>query len=102
MILSNLHSKHVPFRLQRLLKLIRNLNLYHENANIFKHVLIYSAVLCKCVWIILLLYQSQEIYLQHDCAAECNIFGFRCTGIRNCYVAAIAANGKRLEKMFLC
>ena len=54
------------------------------------------------MWIILLLSQSQEICIQHDFAAEYNVFGFRYTGIRNSYVAAIAAVGQHLQKICLC
>lgn len=65
-----------------------------------------------CVWIILLLSQS---HIQHNFAAkynvfgfrynfaaEYNVFGFRYTGIRNSYVAAIAAVGQHLQKISLC
>ena len=47
---------------------MRNINLYYDNVSVFKLFLIYG-VLNKCVLIILLLLQSQEIYIQRDFAA---------------------------------
>jgi len=81
---------------------MRNINLYYDDVSVFKHILIYSVVLNKCVWIILLLSQSQEIYIQHYFAAEYNVFGFRYTGMRNSYVGAIAEIGQHLQKISLC
>jgi len=67
-----------------------------------KHVIIHNVCIISSVCIILLVdHSTRWSILNMTQQLSINVFGFRCTGIKAIYVAAIAAIGKHLQKNFL-